>query len=78
MHAQLVRMDNRFRARLLRAFKRGKENRQAAAATYDANRANLTGQCEETMRTVMVFASVLLWGQRSRMSDTSRQPIRHQ
>jgi hypothetical protein len=25
-HAQLVRMDNRFRARLLRAFKRGKEN----------------------------------------------------
>jgi hypothetical protein len=32
-HAQLVRMDNRFRARLLRAFKRGKENRQAAAAT---------------------------------------------
>ena len=32
--AQLVRMDNRFRARLLRAFKRGKENRQAATATY--------------------------------------------
>jgi hypothetical protein len=30
-HAQLIRMDNRFRARLLRAFKRGKENRQAAA-----------------------------------------------
>jgi len=25
-HAQLVRMDNRFRARLLRAFLRGKEN----------------------------------------------------
>jgi hypothetical protein len=24
-HAQLIRMDNRFRARLLRAFKRGKE-----------------------------------------------------
>jgi|SRR6516164_9999010 len=43
-HSQLVRMDNRFRARLLRAFKRGKENRQAAAATYDANRANLTGR----------------------------------
>jgi hypothetical protein len=32
-HAQLVRMDNRFRARLLRAFKRGKENRQAATAS---------------------------------------------
>src|SRR6516162_6498703 len=30
-HARLVRMDNRFRARLLRAFKRGKESRQAAA-----------------------------------------------
>ena len=28
-HAQLVRMDNRFRVRLLRAFKWGKENRQA-------------------------------------------------
>ena len=33
-HAQLVRMDNRFHARLLRAFKRGKENRQVATATY--------------------------------------------
>ena len=33
-HAQLVRMDNRFRARLLRAFRRGKENRQATTATY--------------------------------------------
>ena len=33
-HAQLILMDNRFRARLLRAFERGKENRQAAAATY--------------------------------------------
>src|SRR6516162_873815 len=43
-HAQLVRIDNRLRARLLRAFKRGKENRQAAAATYDANRANPTGR----------------------------------
>jgi hypothetical protein len=32
-HAQLIRMD-RFRARLLRAFKRGKESRQAATATY--------------------------------------------
>ena len=42
--AQLIRMDNRFRARLLRAFESGKENRQAAAATYDANRANLTGR----------------------------------
>jgi hypothetical protein len=29
--ARLVRMDNRFRARLLRAFRRGKESRQAAA-----------------------------------------------
>jgi len=27
-------MDNRFRARLLRAFRRGKENRQATTATY--------------------------------------------
>ena len=43
-HAELIRMNNRFRTRLLRAFKRGKENRQAAAATYDANRANLTGR----------------------------------
>jgi hypothetical protein len=33
-HARLVRMDNRFRAPLLRAFDRGKDNRQAAAATY--------------------------------------------
>ena len=31
-HARLVRMDNRFRARLLRAFKRGKESREAAAS----------------------------------------------
>ena len=30
-HAQLLRFDNRFRARLLRAFKRGKERREAAA-----------------------------------------------
>jgi hypothetical protein len=30
-HAQLVRFDNRFRARLLRAFERGKERREAAA-----------------------------------------------
>jgi len=35
-HAQLIRMGNRFRARVLRAFKRGKENRQTAAAPYDA------------------------------------------
>ena len=35
-HAQLIRMDNRFRARLLRAFERGKENRQAATARYQA------------------------------------------
>ena len=34
-HAELIRMNNRFRTRLLRAFKRGKENRQAAAAMYD-------------------------------------------
>ena len=37
--AQLIRMDHRFRARLLRAFESGKENRQAAAATYHAIRA---------------------------------------
>jgi hypothetical protein len=30
-HSELVRMDNRFRTRLLRAFERGKESRQAAA-----------------------------------------------
>ena len=30
-HAQLLRFDNRFRARLLRAFKRGKESRESAA-----------------------------------------------
>ena len=36
--AQLIRMDHRFRARLLRAFESGKENRQAAAATYHAIR----------------------------------------
>jgi len=29
--AQLIRMDNRFRERLLRAFERGKESREAAA-----------------------------------------------
>ena len=34
-HAELIRMNNRFRTRLLRAFKRGKENCQAAAAMYD-------------------------------------------
>src|SRR5215831_11796742 len=32
--AQLIRMDNRFRARLLRAFKRGEENRESAAQAY--------------------------------------------
>src|SRR5262249_6693420 len=42
--SQLVRMYNGFRARLLRAFKRGKESCQAAAATYDANHANVTGR----------------------------------
>jgi hypothetical protein len=31
---QLRRMDNRFRARLLRAFKRGEENRESAAQAY--------------------------------------------
>jgi hypothetical protein len=30
-YAELVRMNNRFRARLLQAFERGKESRQAAA-----------------------------------------------
>ena len=30
-HTQLLRFDNRFRTRLLRAFKQGKESRQAAA-----------------------------------------------
>ena len=37
-HPQLVRFDNRFRARLLRAFKRGKESRQAAANQIAAPR----------------------------------------
>jgi len=32
--AQLRRMDNRFRARLLRAFKRGEESRASAAHAY--------------------------------------------
>jgi hypothetical protein len=32
--AELRRMDNRFRARLLRAFKRGKESRESAAHAY--------------------------------------------
>jgi hypothetical protein len=32
-YAQLVRMDNKFRARLLQAFKRGKESREAASAS---------------------------------------------
>jgi hypothetical protein len=31
---QLIRMDNRFRARLMRAFKRGKESRESAAQAY--------------------------------------------
>jgi hypothetical protein len=30
-HTQLIQMDNRFRARLLRAFERGKERRESAA-----------------------------------------------
>jgi hypothetical protein len=33
-HAQLIRMDNRFRARFVRAFKRGGENRASAAQAY--------------------------------------------
>jgi len=33
-HAQLILMDNRFRTRLLRAFKRGKESRESAAQAY--------------------------------------------
>jgi hypothetical protein len=33
-HAQLIRMDNRFRARLVRAFKRGEESRASAAQAY--------------------------------------------
>jgi hypothetical protein len=33
-HTQLIRMDNRFRARLIRAFKRGKESRASAAQAY--------------------------------------------
>jgi hypothetical protein len=32
--AQLIRMDNRFRARLVRAFKRGEESRESAAQAY--------------------------------------------
>jgi hypothetical protein len=32
---ELLRMDARFRARLLKAFERGKESREAAAALYD-------------------------------------------
>jgi hypothetical protein len=37
-YAELVRMDTRFRVRLLRAFKRGKESRQAAANQIAAPR----------------------------------------
>jgi hypothetical protein len=37
-YEELMRMDNRFRARLLRAFKRGKESRQAAAYRIAAPR----------------------------------------
>src|SRR5262249_62247768 len=37
-YAELVRMNNKFRARLLRAFKRGKESRQAAANQLAAPR----------------------------------------
>jgi hypothetical protein len=33
-HAQLIRIDNRFRARLVRAFKRGEESRASAAQAY--------------------------------------------
>jgi hypothetical protein len=34
---RLLAMDRRFRERVERALKMGDENRQAAAATYDAN-----------------------------------------
>ncbi len=37
-HSELVRMDNKFRARLLRAFERGKESRLAAANQIAAPR----------------------------------------
>ena len=37
-YGELVRMDNRFRARLLQAFERGKESRQAAANQIAAPR----------------------------------------
>jgi hypothetical protein len=37
----LVRFDNRFRERLLRAFKTGRESREAAEATYSANASRL-------------------------------------
>jgi hypothetical protein len=37
-YAELVQMNNKFRARLLRAFKRGKESRQAAANQIAAPR----------------------------------------
>jgi len=40
-HQQLVRFDNRFRERLLRAFKTGRESREAAEATYSANASRL-------------------------------------
>src|SRR5262249_46243821 len=38
LHSELLRMDNRFRVRLERAFKRGKESRQAAANQIAAPR----------------------------------------
>jgi hypothetical protein len=37
-HARLVRMDNRFRAAVLRAFEHGRESRQAAANQIAAPR----------------------------------------
>ena len=40
-YEQRIRMDNRFRARLLRAFETGAESRAAAAATNGANASRL-------------------------------------
>ena len=37
-HAQLIRMDNRFRARLLRAFRKGLESRESAANQLSVTR----------------------------------------
>ena len=52
-------IDSAFRARPLRAFKRGKENRQAEAATYDANRANLAGPPRSVRRPHVIARATL-------------------